>query len=78
MKISPELVKAIEYGDALDDEQLETALTFYQDLHESLSCLGKEYRIIYDRVHREVLRLEEFKHAREEKSRGSRTLRIQV
>lgn len=47
--MTPELLKKINDGDGLSDEELATAITFYTQLEESLKLLGPTfYHAWYD------------------------------
>jgi hypothetical protein len=45
MIISQTLLRQVNKGDILDDDDLETAINFYENLHEALRCLGPVFEL---------------------------------
>jgi len=60
-----EMLDRFLIGDPINDEELETLLTFYTDLSEKLEILGERFHFAWFDAYGKKERLESFKRARE-------------
>lgn len=61
------LLKKINDGDGITDEELDTALEFFSDLEPKLKLMGAHFHHAWFDVFMTLQRLEGFKRARQER-----------
>lgn len=64
MKISEQIVNKVQLGEKLTDRELDQAVEFYNNLAESLNCLGPVYKLAWRAIWEEANRLRGFRDAR--------------
>ena len=65
MRLDSKIVKKINNGDGLTNNELETALEFYREMAEGLDSLGPEFKLALKEVHWTMRTLESFQFFRE-------------
>lgn len=70
MKISKDIIKKVNNGDALTDAELSDAIKFYSSMEDGLYLLGKEYILARTPITHTRYRLEGYRDARRSERRN--------
>ena len=67
MNITKALIKRFEHGDHLTDAELGELLLFFMRMRDGCYLLGPKYGLFYDKMNRDIDRIEAYQFARNPK-----------
>lgn len=62
--MTPTIVAKVESGDALSDQELRTALVFYEDMAKKLLILGPKFHFAFVECNRRAMEMDGYRRNR--------------